>query len=115
MKLKIILMLLVTMLTFTSTYASFPVVRTVTTTAISNVDVIEEVTLTSPAADSMAKSDKFTTALLLWIFLGGFAAHRWYLGSPIGWNILFIVTLGGLGVWWVIDGIDIITENYPGL
>jgi hypothetical protein len=37
------------------------------------------------------------------------------LGSPIGWNILFIVTLGGLGVWAIVDLIDIITEKYPGL
>ncbi|MFT5102399.1 MAG: hypothetical protein ACI86C_000038 [Candidatus Latescibacterota bacterium] len=115
MKLKIILTLLVTVLTFTSSYASFPVVRTVTNTAISNVDVVEEVALTSPAANSIANSNTFTTALLLWLFLGGLAAHRWYLGSPIGWNILFILTGGGLGIWWIIDGIDIITENYPGL
>jgi TM2 domain-containing membrane protein YozV len=52
-------------------------------------------------------------AIILWFFLGGFAAHRWYLKSPVGWNILFILTLGGLGIWWIIDLIDIFTENYP--
>ena len=67
--------------------------------------------MSSPAASSSQKSQG--VALLLWIFLGGFAAHRWYLGSPIGWNILFILTLGGLFVWAVIDLIDIITGDYP--
>ncbi len=112
MKLKFILSLLVMIMAVSSSYASFPVQRTVSTDATVSADVDAEV-LTSPAAAVASK--EFTTALLLWLFLGGFAAHRWYLGSPIGWNILFILTFGGLGIWWIIDGIDIITEKYPGL
>ena len=114
MKLKIILSLLVLVLTVSSSYASFPVTRSATTTSNVSIENNEEiVALASPAATSASKN--MTTALLLWFFLGGFAAHRWYLGSPIGWNILFILTFGGLGVWWIVDGIDIITEKYPGL
>ena len=98
-----------------SSYASFPVTRTAatnTTTTVA-VDTEDNTVLTSPAA--AAADDTFVIALLLWFFLGGLAGHRWYLGSPIGWNILFILTLGGLGIWWIIDGIDILTKRYPGL
>lgn len=115
MKLKIILSLLIMVMSVSASYASFPVTRTATTSTTATTAAEEEaIVLTTPAASSMAVKNQ-TTALLLWFFLGGFAAHRWYLGSPIGWNILFILTFGGVGVWWIIDGIDIITENYPGL
>jgi len=115
MRTKIILSFLVMVLSFSHAYASFPVPRTVdaTTTTSVAIDSEEEITLSSPAAT--AAEDKFVIALLLWFFLGGFAGHRWYLGSPVGWNILFILTLGGVGIWWIIDGIDILTKRYPGL
>ena len=113
MKSKIILTLLVTLMAVSSSYASFPVQRTVVTTTTAENTVEENVVLESPAATVGSKDQ--TTALLLWLFLSLVAAHRWYLGSPIGWNILYILTLGGLGVWWIIDGIDIITDKYPGL
>ncbi len=114
MRLKITLLFAFVMLAVTNTYAGFPVERTVAV-SIDTDELSEDTTtaeLTSPAA---AAGDDQIVALLLWFFLGGLAGHRWYLGSPIGWNILFILTLGGLGVWWIIDGIDIITRNYPGL
>jgi len=92
-------------------FASFPVERTVVTTSSNETAVSEAtVTLSSPAAVSL--SEEMWIAAGLWLILGGFAAHRWYLGSPIGWNILFILTLGGLGVWWIIDGIDILTDSW---
>lgn len=112
MKTKIILSLLVMILSFTSSYASFPVTRTAVASTTVTASPNEEV-LTSPAAS--AASDTMLIAVLLWLFLGWLAGHRWYLGSPLGWNILFILTLGGLGVWWIIDGIDIFTERYPGM
>ncbi|MDF1798011.1 MAG: TM2 domain-containing protein [Planctomycetota bacterium] len=40
--------------------------------------------------------------LLLLIFLGGFGAHRFYAGK-FGTAVLFIITFGGLGIWWLID------------
>ncbi len=115
MKSKFILSLLVMLMAVTASYASFPVQRAAASTTVSTtIDTSdEEVVLESPAAT--AASDDFIIALLLWFFLGGLAGHRWYLGSPVGWNILFILTLGGLGIWWIIDGIDILTRRYPGL
>jgi hypothetical protein len=110
MKLKIIFSLMVLLLSAGTSYASFPVQRAAsgTTEVISTNS--EETLLESPAAS--AAGDELLVSLLLWFFLGWAAGHRWYLGSPVGWNILFIVTLGGLGVWWIVDGIQIITGTY---
>lgn len=113
MKTKILLSFFVMMMAVTSAYASFPVTRTVSTSTSVTTGAPQDEVLTSPAA--AAASETFIIALLLWFFLGWIAGHRWYLGSPIGWNILFILTLGGLGIWWIVDGIDIITQKYPGL
>ena len=112
MKLKITLLFAFIMLAVTNTYAGFPVERA-TPILVDGETLSEDASeeLTSPAA----VADRQVTALILWVFLFPFAAHRWYLGSPIGWNILFILTLGGLGIWALIDFIDIATENYPGL
>ncbi|MGB0788843.1 MAG: TM2 domain-containing protein [Marinirhabdus sp.] len=109
MKIKILLLVLGLLFAAPTSFASFPVQRT--TVAAQVGDTVEEAPLFSPAAVSGAKSQGI--ALLLWFFLGGLAAHRWYLGSPWYWNVLFIVTLGGFFVWAVIDLIDIITGNYP--
>lgn len=55
---------------------------------------------------------EFIILLLLWFFLGIFAGHRWYAGKPAGWNILFILTAGGCGVWAIVDLVNIITGNF---
>ena len=112
MNFKIIFSLALLLMISTTTFAGFPVERVAkTTTEVTPTsDVATE--LISPAA---VAADRQTVAILLWLFLGGFAAHRWYLGSPILWNIVFILTAGFFIVGWIIDGIDIITGNYPGL
>ena len=52
-----------------------------------------------------------TVALLLCIFLGWLGAHRFYVGK-IGTGILSLVTLGGLGIWNLIDLIIIIMQKF---
>lgn len=114
MKFKITLLFALLLMVSSNMYAGFPVTRAVTspTTVATTVETAEEVPLTSPAAAAL---DRQVTAILLWALLGGLAIHRFYLGSPILWNILFILTLGFFFVGWVIDGVEIITGTYPGL
>lgn len=57
-------------------------------------------------------SDKrILPAFLLCFFLGMFGAHRFYVGK-IGTGILQIVTLGGCGIWVMVDFIMIIVGAF---
>lgn len=58
------------------------------------------------------KSEKdWLVTLLLCIFLGGIGAHRFYAGK-IGTGILQLITVGGCGIWSLIDLIMIITGKF---
>lgn len=63
-----------------------------------------------PPPDQISPSSRLV-ALLLCIFLGGLGIHRFYVGK-IGTGILMIVTLGGLGIWVLIDLIMIIVGSF---
>jgi TM2 domain-containing membrane protein YozV len=64
------------------------------------------------AASASEKSDKSkTTALILCIVLSWLGVHRFYVGK-VGTGILFLLTLGGLGIWWIIDIIQIATGKF---
>lgn len=60
----------------------------------------------STPAQGMGNSKSWTTALILVILLGGIGVHRFYLGYT-GIGIAQILTLGGLGIWSLIDLIRI--------
>ena len=49
-----------------------------------------------------------STALVISIFLGEFGIDRFYLGYT-GLGIIKLITLGGFGIWWLIDIIKIAT------
>lgn len=121
---------LLVLLTFVSSmiFASFPVnkanVEKITaqleTKVISELEsekveapniTVEADNALSPAA-APTSGENMLILLLLWFFLGGLAGHRWYAKKPTGWNILFILTLGGLGIWWLVDGIRILSGNF---
>ena len=50
-------------------------------------------------------------AFLLCFFLGMLGIHRFYVGK-VGTGILQILTLGGLGIWVLIDFIMIIVGSF---
>lgn len=58
------------------------------------------------------KSPKsFLATLLFCIFLGTFGVHRFYV-NKIGTGILMLLTAGGLGIWWLIDLILIVSMRF---
>ena len=50
---------------------------------------------------------KFVPAVLLCFFLGGLGIHRFYLRRT-GTGILMLLTLGGLGIWTLIDFVRLV-------
>jgi len=50
-------------------------------------------------------------ALLFCVLLGVFGVHRFYVGK-IGTGILMLVTIGGLGIWTMIDLILIAVGSF---
>lgn len=124
-KLALVALVATVIITGSSVYASFPVkneVKTEQTTnststaTTSNAELksvektLSEKVSAKPEKTQMDKEMIIT--LLLWFFLGGLAAHRWYKKKPAGWNILFILTAGGCGIWAIVDLINILTDNF---
>ena len=60
--------------------------------------------------EPIATQSRLAAALLCW-FLGIFGIHRFYVGK-VGTGILMIFTLGGLGVWALIDFIMILIGSF---
>jgi len=57
--------------------------------------------LAKAITEEISPKSRLATTLLAW-FLGIFGAHRFYLGK-IGTALAMLFTLGGLGIWALID------------
>ena len=53
----------------------------------------------------------FLVALLLCLFVGNLGVHRFYAGK-IGSGVAMLLTMGGLGIWCLIDLIVIACGNF---
>lgn len=62
-------------------------------------------------ADEMVSDKKRLPALLFCFFLGALGVHRFYVGK-ICTGVICLLTLGGLGIWAMIDMIMIICGTF---
>ena len=63
--------------------------------------------------DSSTKTSSidWLALFLLTFFVGVLGVHRFYVGK-IGTGVLMLITLGGLGVWFLVDLILVVTGQF---
>ena len=66
---------------------------------------------TTLAEQGVPSERRALTAGLLCLIVGVFGAHRFYVGKH-GTGFLMLITCGGLGIWWLVDLIMLITGQF---
>lgn len=62
-------------------------------------------------ASNRTNEDRWLIALILCILVGSLGVHRFYTGNIVT-GVLMLITLGGCGVWTIIDLIMIAANTY---
>lgn len=62
-------------------------------------------------ASNRANEDRWLIALILCILVGSLGVHRFYTGNIVT-GVLMLITLGGCGIWTIIDLIMIAANTY---
>ncbi|MXW73969.1 MAG: TM2 domain-containing protein [Gammaproteobacteria bacterium] len=63
------------------------------------------------SAQAMVSDKGFVPTALLCYFLGWLGVHRFYAGK-VGTGILMLLTIGGFGIWTIVDTVLIITGSF---
>ena len=64
-----------------------------------------------PAAKALDSDKRILPAFILAFLFGVFGVHRFYVGK-VGTGLLQLFTLGGLGIWALVDVVIIVTGNF---
>ncbi|NBW72067.1 MAG: TM2 domain-containing protein [Flavobacteriia bacterium] len=73
--------------------------------------VRQQLLATPLSAEIVEQRNKWITCLLLCWFLGVLGVHRFYTGHT-ALGVLQVLTLGGCGIWALIDFIIIVSGNF---